>query len=188
MGVLTQHMVVHLTAMGLIAPMIAFATIGIAPAVSTGPVALGMATAVQILLLWAWHVPTVLASAVGQPILLVAMHLSLLVAAVWFWTAIIGRARARSWPAMAALLITGKFFCLLGLLLTLSPRPLYAEAGLVATCFGTVMPSHLADQQLAGLLMLAACPIAYVSAATALTMRLLRYGATRQWIPAAPAR
>ena len=64
---------------------------------------------------------------------------------------------ARRWRAIAALLVTGKVFCLVGAIFTFAPRPLVQGLPLP-------LPEALADQQLAGLLMLAACPLTYVLA------------------------
>jgi putative membrane protein len=78
------------------------------------------------------------------------------------------------WSALAALLVTGKLFCLLGVLLTFAPRAIYGQIALLPLCFGIVSPRPiLHDQQLAGLLMLAACPVVYVTAAIVIARRRL---------------
>jgi putative membrane protein len=59
-----------------------------------------------------------------------------------------------------ALLLTGKLTCLLAVLLVFAPRALYPHAA-------------LADQQFAGLLMLAACPLSYLGAALVITLRIV---------------
>ncbi len=90
-------------------------------------------------------------------------------AAVWFWWALIA---ASEWRALIALLLTGKLACLLGALLIFAPRDLYNLDGLVlALC--TTGPSSLADQQLAGLLMITACPLSYLVTGVALAARML---------------
>lgn len=117
------------------------------------------AAVVQLALIWGWHSPPVLAranSALGH----FAMQASLFAAALWFWSAVIAAAR---WKAMFALLVTGKLFCLLGVLLVFAPRPLY----------GAVAEATMAGQQLAGLLMLAACPATYIVAGIVLAERWL---------------
>jgi putative membrane protein len=89
-----------------------------------------------------------------------------LLAAVAFWSSII--ASASRWKAILALLLSGKLACLIGALLVFSPRLLYA-----AICYGQGVnldtAGALADQHLAGLLMLAACPLSYILAAIVLT-------------------
>lgn len=62
-----------------------------------------------------------------------------------------------------ALLLTGKLACLLGALLIFAPRELYRLHGL---------PS-LEDQQLAGLLMITACPLSYVVAGVAMAAQAI---------------
>jgi putative membrane protein len=69
-------------------------------------------------------------------------------------------------------LVTGKFACLLGALLIFAPRDLYALPGLVfALCSSG--ESSLADQQLAGLLMVTACPLSFLTSGVAIAARML---------------
>ena len=71
------------------------------------------------------------------------------------------------WHGVLGLLVTGKLSCLLAALLVFAPRPLYPHR-----------PSRsamsLADQQLAGLLMLTACPLSYVVAGIVMTVAIGR--------------
>jgi putative membrane protein len=160
-GPMAQHMAMHILAMNLAAPLIAMFLLRTRPLAPTGR-ALALATVLQLALLWAWHAPGVLASALHDPVLHVAMQLSLFAAALWFWLAVLAQKGAARWLAMAALLITGKLFCLLGVLLVFTPRVLYSP-GVVA----------LPDQQLAGLLMIAACPATYVAVGVVIAWRWL---------------
>jgi putative membrane protein len=152
---------------------------------------IGVATAVQLALLWGWHAPGVFAAATGSAALMALMHLSLFAAAVWFWTTIIQATRRGDWSPLAALLVTGKLFCLLGLLLAFAPRALYASAAFIQSCFptgiGFATSPPVADQQLAGLLMLTACPLVYVTAAIVIASRMLRRVARQGWTLAARA-
>jgi putative membrane protein len=54
-----------------------------------------------------------------------------------------------------------RLFCLLGAIFVFAPRPLFAHHGGVS----------LEDQQLAGLLMIVACPLTYVVAGTVIAAR-----------------
>ncbi|MBO6719437.1 MAG: cytochrome c oxidase assembly protein [Rhizobiaceae bacterium] len=166
-GSLAQHMAVHIVEMNLVAPLCAAcaARLWANPAIER----IGLATLVQVLFLWGWHTPAIFALASANPIAMAAMHLSLFAAAVWFWSSVIAHLRTASWTPIAALLVTGKLFCLLGLLLTFAPRAIYAGASIPALESAHV----LADQQLAGLLMLAACPVVYVGAAIIVARRWL---------------
>lgn len=161
-GPVAAAMVVHIVLMNFLAPAVAVGSTGFRAV--RGLIA---ATIVQLLLLWGCHAPPSLAAAMERPALHLVMGLSLALAAVWFWLAVVEAAANRPWRAIASLLITSKVFCLLGVLLTFAPRSLYPP-----------MAHHgggdpLADQQLAGLLMLLACPLSYLVAAVVVASRWL---------------
>lgn len=165
-GHLAAQMLVHILLMNAVAPLLALAVPRMLPAMRwTWTTLLVPATVVQVLALWAWHAPPVLDAAMRSDLLHAGMQGSLLVAAYWFWSAVLSGREAR-WRAILALLVTGKLFCLLGVLLVFAPRVLYSAQG-------GVMPQALADQQLAGLLMLVACPVAYLVAGVVLAARWL---------------
>jgi putative membrane protein len=172
-GDLTEHMAAHIAAMNLLAPLGAAAWDRFAGGrAAANAVRVLPATAVQVALIWGWHLPAVFAAACRSPTLTAAMHASLFLSAFWFWSAVIRGARRCSWTPLAALLATGKLFCLFGVLLTFSPRTIYGS--LAPICFDPAPPRPLVeDQQLAGLLMLAACPLVYVTAAIAIARRRL---------------
>ena len=93
------------------------------------------------------------------------MQLALLLAATAFWISVFEHAYKHVWRPVMALLITGKLFCLAALILVFAPRVLYSTSH--AHAF------DLADQQLAGLLMIVICPMTYVLAALLLVVRWL---------------
>lgn len=156
-------MVQHLMLMNLVAPLLVLALRDriTLPLWRTWP----LATALQLALLWSWHTPPTLAAAMGSFGMMALMHLSLMGAAMWFWAAILLAPPQGKWRAIFALLITGKLFCLLGALLVFSPRPLFSASHLH---HGT---ASLADQQMAGLIMLVACPMTYVLAGIVISAR-----------------
>ena len=85
---------------------------------------------------------------------MIASHAALLLAATTFWISVF------SLPAIAlacdpALLLTGKLVCLLAALMVFAPRALYGAGHAHGA-------AALDDQQLAGLLMIAACPLSYL--------------------------
>jgi len=175
-GFLAQHMAIHIVAMNIAAPLAVLLWrlvrgIGAQPQDARW---IGPAAAVQIGLLWFWHLPAPMAFAFATPGGETLMHVSLFAAALWFWRAILDEADAARWRALSALLFTGKLFCLLGVLLTFAPRSLYAAAA--ELCLGgRVDPEILVpDQQLAGLMMLIACPLVYVLAGIVIAARWLR--------------
>jgi len=91
-----------------------------------------------------------------------AAHGALFLSALFFWLSVVSS--SRPWSTMLALLVNGKLACLLGALLIFAPRLLIC-APQADTETNVV---DLTDQHLAGLLMIAACPLSYVLAACVL--------------------
>jgi putative membrane protein len=125
------------------------------------------ATCLQLGLLWAWHMPMLHAAAQTSIAIRAIMSVSLFLAAVGFWAAVLLTPSKSVWQAILALLVTGKLACLLSALLVFAPRQLYSPHGLEHA------PTTLDDQQLAGLLMLTACPLSYVLAGTVLALAMI---------------
>jgi putative membrane protein len=104
------------------------------------------------------------------------LHLVLLfglaVVAVAFWTLLLAAAAGRQWGSVGVLLVTGKLACLLGALMIFATRDLYLLPGL-SIPFCSTGPSTLADQHLAGLLMITACPLSYLVAGAVLTAQMI---------------
>jgi putative membrane protein len=123
-------------------------------------------TILQSVTLWGWHLPAAQQLAghgIAGPLL---MHISLFLTALAFWTHLLRLQGAQCWHGVLGLLLTGKFSCLLAALLVFAPRPLYLSAHHGAHA--------LNDQQLAGLLMITACPLSYVVAGIVMTVQLTR--------------
>lgn len=167
-GPLSAHMAQHIVVMNIAAPIAALLLINAGPTSARhffsdmAETALVWAMIAQIAALGIWHVPVVFEAARSSAVLLAAMHLSLLAVALFFWICVFSvRGNAR-WKPIVSLVVTGKLFCLLGALLILAPQPLYAFSGVTG-----------ADQELAGLLMIAACPLSYVVAAVGIGARFL---------------
>ena len=167
LGPLSQHMVDHIALLVVAAPIAAWLLRTKLPATTRRGFVL--IVALHIGLIWAWHLPPVLDAAQTGHALHIAMCVSLFAVGVFFWHAIIGLGPDR-WQAIVALLLTGKLFCLFAALLVFSPRLLYA--GLAHSHHahhGAV--TGIADQQMAGLIMLAICPLAYVATGIAIAAR-----------------
>jgi putative membrane protein len=167
LGPLAGHMGQHILVMNAVAPILALGFLHLAPrsVPSWSPLTrLALATAAQIVLLWGWHVPPVLQLAWQHWWLLWAMHATLFAVALFFWLAVFSVDGTECWKPIAMLLITGKLFCLLGALLVFAPRPLYQIAHGHHGAASAWTGSTLEDQQLAGLLMIAICPLTYVVA------------------------
>lgn len=169
-GPLTRHMGVHFLLMNLAAPSLALAAVLAfgARAALTGTVLFAL-TAIQLALLWGWHVPAALSLAHAAPAVTLVMQGSLAATAFAFWLAVFSERGGNRWRAILALAVTGKLFCLLGVLLVFAPRLLYA----VPAGHDPAGVAMLADQHLAGLMMLAVCPLTYVAAGVALSARWL---------------
>ena len=165
-GPLSVHMLQHLVLMNVVVPLLVFCALPFRSARIADSWA--YATAAQLALLWGWHAPPVLDAAMASPALMAAMHVSLAMAAGWFWLAIAAMPATARWRSIFALLITGKLFCLLGALLVFSPRLLFGTMDHHAHAMAA---GTLADQQMAGLIMLIACPLTYVLAGVWITAR-----------------
>lgn len=114
--------------------------------------------------IWVWHVPVLFRAAVANEALHWLQHASFLGTALAFWWAMVESARREGGcgAAMADLFATAMHTGLLGALLVVSPRLLYAPpAGGLAP--GGLTP--LEDQQLAGLVMWIPGGAVYVVAA-----------------------
>lgn len=158
-GYISAHMLLHIALMNVFAPLTAVAAFHIRP-LSDRAGLFWAATIAQSVLLWLWHAPPAYHAAVETTIASLAMHGSMFAAALAFWLSLTALSERDSWQAVFSLLVTGKLACLLGVLLTFAPRPLY-EVGHI---HNHAAQSLLSDQQLAGLYMVAACPLSFVLA------------------------
>ena len=166
MGHLSTHMAQHLVIMNLVVPIGVYF---LSRHWNLGRIwwLWPWATALQLALIWGWHTPAALNSAMASPSLMIVMHVSLAASAALFWSAIAGMPRGEKWRAALALLITGKLFCLLGALMVFAPNTLFSMAGspMLRPAAG------ITDQQMAGMIMLVACPLSYVTAGIVLASR-----------------
>ncbi len=169
LGPLSLQMLQHLAVMNVAAPVLA---LGLPPAHVWRRGSLLVRATLQLTVLWAWHMPALQQLAAASALAQIGLMAMLAGSAVWFWHAVIGAARTGGWKALGALVLTGKLACLLGALLIFAPRDLYGLPGLaLALC--VTGPSSLNDQQLAGLLMVTACPLSYLVVGVALAARML---------------
>jgi putative membrane protein len=171
LGPIARHMCAHIWLMNAIAPALALAIVrfGVGRRGSSA-LMLAAATVTQMALLWVAHAPTALHAASASAVLHVATQFALFASALWFWSTVLVQRGSDRWLALLALLVSGKLFCLLAVLLVFAPRFFYGDH-----------PDHshsgidqLADQHFAGLLMLVICPLSYVAAAVVIATRWLR--------------
>jgi putative membrane protein len=126
LGPRAAHMAIHIAAMSVFAPAVAAACAAILPRSIGRPRILWLSAAVQVAILWAWHIPAIERFASDSRGLHAAAHLTLFLSSFLFWSAVIRASDWARWHAIAALLLSGKLTCLLSALLVFSPRALYA--------------------------------------------------------------
>jgi putative membrane protein len=178
----TGHMVVHVTVVAIAAPLLAIGLAGsrldptrFAPLL-IGPI---VASALEFVVVWAWHAPALHEAARGMQLLFVIEQLSFLAVGVLVWLAAFGKGRSpapTTWAAgVLALFLTSMHMTLLGALLTLSPRTLYGHG------HGAAGLSPLEDQQLGGVVMLLVGGASYLIGSLVLMARLLREREPQAW-------
>jgi putative membrane protein len=118
------------------------------------------ATLIHGLAIWVWHAPVLFDAAVTHEVLHRLQHLSFLVSALLFWYSLLRT--SRSGEALWHLFFTMLHTSLLGALLALSPRVLYAAQTAHSLAWGL---TPLEDQQLAGIFMWVPAGTIYAGAA-----------------------
>lgn len=175
-GPFSAHMTVHMGVVAVAAPLIALGLAGgrldpvrAAPA-RFPPVPLAM---FELVVVWAWHTPALHHAARASSLARVAEQGLFLACGLLVWLAAFGgrpagRAR-RSAAGIVALLLTSMHMTLLGALLALPARPLYAIHG-----GGASGLSPLQDQHLGGAIMLLVGGVSYLAGGLVLTRAILR--------------
>ncbi|WP_395672015.1 cytochrome c oxidase assembly protein [Phenylobacterium sp.] len=143
----------HVLLAAVLAPLAAWSL----PPARRGGLALATLAAAGVF--WSWHAPAAYAFALSHDGAYWLMQGSLFVTALAFWMAV--RA-ARPLPAIAALLVSTVQMGLLGAVLTLAGRALYAPHFATTLAWGQ---TPLADQQAAGLIMWAPAAAIYLAVA-----------------------
>ena len=123
------------------------------------------ATVLQQIVLWAWHTPHGVAAALESDGVHIAMHASLLTAALLFWTAVLRPHSGRHWASIAALLVTLKMTGVVCIVLLLQPAALYTAYGDLAAEWG-LTPAE--DEQLGWGIMMIVGTLTYLGAGVAL--------------------
>lgn len=171
-----SHMLMHMGVVAVAAPLVAagLARSRFDPARRWpswfAPMA---ASALEFMVVWAWHAPALHHAARHVPGLLVLEQGSFLLVGLLVWIAAFGgdpaRQRDRAAAGVAGLLVTSMHMTLLGVLLALASRPLYG--GHQVALFGM---TPLQDQHLGGVLMLVFGGVSYLLGALVLLAGLLR--------------
>lgn len=135
------------------------------------------ATLIQATALWAWHAPTLFDLALAHDGWHVAQHLSFLVSALLFWSAMLNPRDRRSGavgPAPLCLFATSVVSGALGAFMAFSTSPWYAGYARMGMAPFGLTPAE--DQQMAGLLMWIPGGLVHAIAALVLLGRALREG------------
>lgn len=169
------HMLMHMGVVAVAAPVLALGVAGgrLDP-VRKAPMLFApvQASVVELIVVWAWHAPALHHAARHNTAMLMLEQGMFFIAGVFVWVSAFGgdalNRRSRSGAGVLALLLTAMHMTLLGALLALTPRPLYAHmegfSGLTA----------LEDQHLGGAIMLLVGGVSYLLGGLWLTARLLR--------------
>ena len=169
------HMLMHMGVVAVAAPVLA---LGIAggrlDATRQAPRLFAPipASILELVVVWAWHTPALHHAARHHTAVLIIEQGMFFLAGIFVWLSAFGgdalNRRSRSAAGVLALLLTAMHMTLLGALLALTPRPLYAHMegfrGLAA----------IDDQHLGGAIMLLVGGVSYLLGGLWLTARLLR--------------
>jgi len=155
------HMLRHMVLVALAAPLIVLGLPRLAGALAVNPL---IAAVAEFALVWGWHLPRAHGFARTAPAGFVLEQASFLAAGLMVWAGCLRAAQPLA--GAGGLLLTSMHMTLLGAIIVLAPRDLYA-----AFC-GTA--PDLGGQQAGGLLMLGIGTPVYLVAGLALTARALQ--------------
>ncbi len=166
------HMWLHMLVVGVAVPLIAACLaphIAIASAM-TLPVVVSL---LDFVVVWGWHAPALHHASRTEPWVLALEQFSFFAVSLLVWlVALSGRDRGNAALGGAmALFFTSMHMTLLGALLGLSPRPLYAGHHHGEGWLGL---TPLADQQVGGVVMLAIGGVVYLVGGLVLMARVLK--------------
>lgn len=171
------HMALHIGVVGIAAPLLALGLAGgrldpVRHAPAWFP-AIPLSV-LELVIVWAWHAPALHLAARHSAVGFTAEQASFIAAGLLVWLSAMGgtgvRRDERMGSGIVALLLTSMHMTLLGALLALAPRALYAHADTV--CALALTP--LDDQHLGGAIMLLVGGVSYLGGGLWLTARLVR--------------
>jgi putative membrane protein len=169
----SAHMAMHVGVVAVGAPLLAIAMAGSRfdptrprPALFN-PIP---ASVLELVVVWAWHAPVLHHVARSSLSGFVAEQGMFFVTALFVWLSSVGARTdtVRAGAGVVALLLTSMHMTLLGALLALSPRALYAHAVVAGTG-----RTPLEDQHLGGAIMLLVGGVSYLAGGLWLSARLL---------------
>lgn len=154
----SARVVHHVLLIAAAAPLLALAMPRFAATSITGPF-LG-----STVILWGWHLPVAYDLALSNVAVYWLMQISLLVSAIWFWSAVLS-GKAAVVERIAFIVAGFAQMGMLGAILTFAPSALYAAHALAPFDWGM---TPLWDQQLGGLIMWVPAGLPYAIAAALL--------------------
>ena len=179
-GSFAAHMVMHMGVVAVAAPLLAIGLLRLWPnrfGLLTPALAI-LASFVEFAVVWTWHAPALHDAARSDGALFLVEQASFLAAGLFVWIAAIGTVTTDGATSLAAraagtlaLLVTSMHMTLLGALLLLSPRPLYACAEI---CAPAASYTPLGDQQFGGVVMLIVGGASYLIGGLVLLASVLR--------------
>jgi putative membrane protein len=168
------HMTMHMAVVAIAAPLLALAMAGtVADPVRTMPRLFAPipASMVELVVVWAWHVPALHQAARHGTGVFVLEQATFLMAGVLLWSAALGgdreQRRLRAGSGIVALLFTSMHMTLLGALFALANRPLFQQSSAHHL-------SPLTDQHVGGVVMLFVGGASYLAGGLWLTAVALR--------------
>lgn len=171
------HMTLHMGVVAVASPLIALGIAGTqfdpARYVPTlfSPVPVSV---LELCVVWTWHAPALHHAARHRTAVLVIEQAMFLLCGLLMWFSAFGGddrkggSHSRRAAGVVGLLLTSMHMTLLGALLALAPRPLYAHAEGVSSL------TPLDDQHLGGAIMLIAGGVSYLAGGLWLTVGLMR--------------
>jgi putative membrane protein len=125
----------------------------------------------HVFVLWAWHAPRLYEWAIASSAAHALEHVSLIVTACAFWSAVVSPRMLGPGGAVLYLFAAAGQGTVLGALLTFAEAPWYRTHAAPAPLWGL---TSLEDQQLAGLIMWIPGGLVYATVALAILARILR--------------
>lgn len=172
----SAHMTMHMGVVAVAAPLIALALANgrFDPARRVPALFSAIpASLLELVVVWAWHAPALHQFARGSAPGLIAEQGMFLACGLLVWTSAFGggpaHAGTRAGGGVVALLLTSMHMTLLGALLALSPRAVYAHAGAAVAGGGALLD----EQHLGGAIMLLVGGVSYLAGGLWLSARLL---------------
>jgi putative membrane protein len=168
------HMSLHMGVVAIAAPLIAVGLVTRSAVARTVLFACPPlpASLVELLVVWAWHAPSLHGAARDQAAVFAVEQASFLLAGLLVWGSSFSVGRGgveRSAAGVIALLLTSMHMTLLGALLALAPRPFYEHGAASAAQL-----SPLEDQHLGGAIMLLVGGVSYLGGGLWLVRGIVR--------------